>query len=79
MSSADEKTVASTLYHAEAAVPHKLSAAELADAQRAALAEQRLGFRQAFKKYKRAIIWSVIVSMVSHPPSLFLAMIGPSG
>jgi hypothetical protein len=60
----DDKTVSPSASHAERAVPHKMSPAEIADAQRAALAEHRLGFAEAFRKYKKAIIWSVIVSMV---------------
>lgn len=62
--SLDGKTVSPSASHAERAVPHNMSPAEIADAQRAALAEHRLGFAEAFQKYKKAIIWSVIVSMV---------------
>jgi hypothetical protein len=52
-----------------------MSPAEIADAQRAALAEHRLGFAEAFQKYKKAIIWSVIVSMVRrrHAAMVFLS------
>ena len=47
-----------------------MTPAALADAQRAALAEHNLGLRHAFKAYKKAIMWSVLVSMVSTITSL---------
>ena len=39
-------------------------AATAAEAQRAAMMEHSLGLMQAFKAYKKAIFWSVTVSMV---------------
>ncbi len=41
-----------------------MSAAAIADAQRAALAEHNLGFLAAVKIYKKAVFWSLMVSMV---------------
>jgi hypothetical protein len=42
-----------------------LTGAQLADAHRYALAEHAMKPRQAFSAYKKAIFWSVMVSMVS--------------
>jgi hypothetical protein len=41
-----------------------LTAAEIADAQRAAMAESHMGFAEAFGKYKKGLFWSMAVSCV---------------
>lgn len=44
---------------------HKMTPAEIADAQRAALAGAQMSFGEAFSKYKKGLFWSMTVSCVS--------------